>query len=628
MSMKLKVRMLTAGASVLAVAGLAASFGLAAGSSALAQGGGGAQPPWFSEYGTGQAPVGGITFYNAQGQVVTGGSITADGLAAYAVADTADPLAPHLKATLEFSTPSSANPLDWTTQELSAFSTTYPVTTAPAPISSTTNPVETNNSDNTIATLITGVPNTDTATGYAGLYDIRLIVSGGTGGTTSEFWDAVISVDITGGTATAPTAGTWTIDYPDFTTTSTAIAASPTSEEGVSTPTPATLTATVTPSAATGTVSFWTGYGTSSAAQVGSTQTVSDGTASISTTPPADADTTYTAVFTPAIGSDYVDSNASLSFLTTPPPDATTTTLSETGGGGAAGTPVTFSGTVTDTSADPVNPVDAGTVSLYDNGSTTPLATTAVSSTGTFTTTYTYAAAGSHSVVATYSGTTTGTPLWASSSSAAVAFTESAPQCTTCTNVASISATVPAGTLAVYTPFTASNPLNLGTLSLNSAGTYLSTSGTLLDSDAADVPTAGTIPDATFNGISVVDTQAGNLPWTITALASALSDGGKNPGSTISGENVGLTGLTAVPVPGNALTAADLTFTNQPAASPPVSPTDTGDLGLGGTAAHLIVTDATQADGTIGINGTVTLTAPTSTEAGLFTGTITITIAS
>jgi hypothetical protein len=628
--MKVKLRSLVVGAAALAVAGLSA---MAGGSAALAAGGGGPTPPWESTITAGTL-LGGITFYNAEGQVVTGGSITAAGFATYAVASTADPRTGDTKAGLYIYTPvNGVNPGAWSGESFTS-ATTYPATGAPAPISGTSNPYETNSgSDPAITSWLENTPNTDTSTtdGYAGLYDVRLRASGTGIGIEADYWDTVISVDVTATNSSGdPTAGTWSVDYPDYTQeTTTTLTASPQTQTAT-TPSPVTLTATVSPAAdAAGTVTFWTGYGTSSATEVGTAGTVSSTAAIVTTTttPPADATTTYTAVYTPAIPSGAtvtsydIGSTGSVNVTAQPPLDGTATTLSETGGGGAAGTPVTFTGTVTDTTLSA--PVTSGTISLYDNGSTTPLVTTAVSSTGTYSVAYTFAGAGSHSVVATFSGNS----ATDGSSSSPVTFSETAPQCTTCTNVATIEGTVPEGTLAIYTPFTASAPLNLGTLALNAAGTYYSASAPL-DSTSTDVPTAGAIPDPTFNGITVVDTQAGNLPWNITALASALSDGGTNPGSTISGENVGLTNLTAVPVSGNALTASDLTFTNQPAASPPVSPTDAGSLGLGGAAAHTIVVDANQADGTIGINGTVTLNAPTSTEAGLFVGTITFTIAS
>jgi hypothetical protein len=283
---------------------------------------------------------------------------------------------------------------------------------------------------------------------------------------------------------------------------------------------------------------------------------------------------------------------------------ATTTTLSETGGGGAAGTPVVFTATVAD-SGDPAY-VPTGTVTFYDNGSATPLGTATLAG-GVATFTYTFARAGAHSVVAVYNPSPCSP--WCSSKSCPVTFTQTAPTSTCgCADEQTIEATI-AGTLAIYTPYTSARPLNLSTLVLNAAGTYFTA-------------------DSTFSGITVVDTQAGNLPWTVTALASNLGDGGPDAGSTISAQDVGLTRLAAVTVPGNALTAADLAFTNQPAASPPVTPGNTGHQGLGGSAAHTIVADSQQADGTVGINGTVTVNAPTSTEAGLFVGTITFTVAS
>jgi hypothetical protein len=621
--MKFNVRSLViGGATALAMAGL--SLIAAGGGAALAAGGGGPTPPWESSINP--APFGTITFYNAQGQVVTGGSITASGLAAYAVASTADPRSGDDKATLYAYTPvSGENPGTWSGTNLGP-ATTYPVSTAPTAIS-TANPTEsdTGGLDEEIATYINTFPNNDTSTtdGYSGLFDIRMMVSGPGIGQEAGYWDTVISVDITAGTLQDPTAGTWSVDYPDYTqNTTTSLTASPASPQ-TAPASPVTLTANVSPATA-GSVSFWSGYGTSSATQVSTTQSVtaSSGTASVTVTPP-DGTTAYTAVYTPDIGSADIGSvSSALSYTVTQPLDVTTTTLSETGGGGAAGTPVDFTSTVADTTNPSATPT--GTVSFYDNGSTTPLGTASLTD-GTADFTYTYVAAGSHSVVATYNPTNGS--QFGPSSSTAVTFSESAPTCTTCTSVASIEGTVPAGVLSIYTPYTAANPLNLGTLQLNSEGTAYSASASL-DANPADVPTAGADPDTTFNGITVVDTQAGNLPWTVTALSSALGDGGSNPGSTISAENVGLTGLAAVPVSGNALTAGDLTFTDAPAASPPVAPTDTGSQGLGGSTPHLIVTDAGQAVGTIGINGTVTLNAPTSTEAGLFVGTITFTIAS
>jgi hypothetical protein len=113
--------------------------------------------------------------------------------------------------------------------------------------------------------------------------------------------------------------------------------------------------------------------------------------------------------------------------------------------------------------------------------------------------------------------------------------------------------------------------------------------------------------------VRVVDTQAGNQPWVITALAS-----GAGEDRSLSAESVGLTGLTATGLPGNALTAADLTLADRP----PAASGGTGYGGLGGSAPHVIVTDSGQADGTISVSGLLTF------SAGAFAGTVTVTIAS
>lgn len=84
---------------------------------------------------------------------------------------------------------------------------------------------------------------------------------------------------------------------------------------------------------------------------------------------------------------------------------------------------------------------------------------------------------------------------------------------------------------------------------------------------------------------------------------------------------------TTVIVPGEALTAGDVTLYNNAAASPPVASNDPGDQGLGGIAKTIAATNSSQTDGAIGINATVTLNAPVSNPAGTYVGTITFTIA-
>jgi hypothetical protein len=387
------------------VAALATSAGLlvAGGGAAIAAGGGGPTPPWISQETV--KPIGSITFYNAQGQVVTGGSITANGLAAYAVGTAPDSRTGDFKAALFAYTPvAGQNPQTWSGEELS-LATAYPNMSAPVPISGTANPVESNNgTDTQFSQYIEAFPNTQTTSGYPGLYDIRLEPTGiGQPVNPNFFYETVISVN----TKTS----TWSVDFPDWTqNTTTTVTASPATE---TTSAPITLTATVAPSADSGgTVSFWNG-----ATQVGTTQTVSGGTASVTTTP-ATGTTDYTAIFTPTVGSADIGSTGSLSYLVGTGPATTTTTLTASPASPVQqGSSVTL--TATEVASDSTNP--AGSVQFFDgtsslgsqavNGSgvatlvTTKLPPTAPagsSLTATFTPTNTSGYSGSTSMPVTY----------------------------------------------------------------------------------------------------------------------------------------------------------------------------------------------------------------------------------
>jgi hypothetical protein len=172
-----------------------------------------------------------------------------------------------------------------------------------------------------------------------------------------------------------------------------------------------------------------------------------------------------------------------------------------------------------------------------------------------------------------------------------------------CTDTQYIQATVPVGTLVINTPYVdAAHALNLGTLVLSPDSTQLQGS-------------------ATFANIKVTDTRSGNLPWTVSALASNLTDGGANPNSVINNQNLGLTNITSTP--GTGFTGT-VTPHNNPAAAG-VAPGAAGNAGLGGTTTHAVA-DANKGLGTVTMQGTLTLNAPSSTEPGLFTGTITFTV--
>jgi len=299
-----RLRSLAVAAGVLAVVGA----GLVATSdAALAGGGGGPTPPWESSISP--APAGFITFYNSKGQVITGGSITASGLGAYAVASTLASDPAYTKATLFIKTPvAGENPGLWSGEQIST-STVFPNANAPGQLGTTANPVETNpGTDTKLSDYISTFPNTETTAGYVGLYDVRMKVSGSGIPIQAAYWDTVISVNTTN--------NTWSVDFPDWTqNTTTTLTASPPSPQAPPA-SPVTLTATVNPATA-GTVSFWSGK-----KQVGKTQTVtgSSGVAHVTTTPKTGT-SSYQAIFTPAVGSaDIGSASATLKYVVAPPP--------------------------------------------------------------------------------------------------------------------------------------------------------------------------------------------------------------------------------------------------------------------------------------------------------------------
>jgi hypothetical protein len=331
-------------------------------------------------------------------------------------------------------------------------------------------------------------------------------------------------------------------------------------------------------------------------------------------TPTAAGTANLSAVFTPTDTTDFSGSTGTLALTVNPPstPTSTSLTVSENG---TTGSPITLSSTV----LAGATPVTAGTVSWFDNGSSTPLAGSGATPNASGVATDTISAglgAGSHSIVAVF--TPTNPANFETSQSTAQQFILQAPQTgacaqtgSQCTDTQNIEATVPVGTLVLSTPYTAAAPLNLGNLALNAGLTEYSAT-------------------APFNNISIVDTRAGDLPWTLTALASNLTDGGTHAGSTICAQNVGLTGVASTPGAGF---AGVVTPTSNPAASPVVAPagspaacptTAGGLFGAGGTA--VTVAAASAGLGTDVLSGTLTLDAPTSTEPGLFTGTITFTV--
>jgi hypothetical protein len=172
---------------------------------------------------------------------------------------------------------------------------------------------------------------------------------------------------------------------------------------------------------------------------------------------------------------------------------------------------------------------------------------------------------------------------------------------------------IPPGTLTISTPYGGSGvgaTFDLGVLSLSD--------------DGAMFTTAARFPNPGDGYVTVTSNRSGDPTWTASVTATNLSSGGTDP-TYINAENLGFTDLTAVPISGGELTAADLTFTDIPA-DPGVSATDDSGGGLAGGPHPFVTTAPNGGNGSINIYGTLTLNAPPSTPAGVYTGTITLTV--
>jgi hypothetical protein len=262
-------------------------------------------PPWEPD----PNALGTLTFYNSTGQVVTGGNSLSH-LFDYLEASSAD-MTGGTKAEMQFAQPVPSTPTGNFPASPLSLATAFPNATAPAPLNTATNPVDTlSSTDADLANFIASVT-AQTAAGYANMFQIRLLTTGpggvGTANNGGQYWDADVLVD--------PNAGTWTEVYPNqgatAATTTTTITASPagSAQQNAN----VTLTATVTASDTThpaGSVQFLQdGFNVGSPVAVSTT----DGTASLTTSgllASSPGGTRLTAAFTPADNSSYSPSTS------------------------------------------------------------------------------------------------------------------------------------------------------------------------------------------------------------------------------------------------------------------------------------------------------------------------------
>jgi Bacterial Ig-like domain (group 3) len=270
-------------------------------------------PPWEPDPNS----AGGLTFYDAAGNVLTSGANLSH-LADYVAANGPKQDPGVTKATLFFAAPDHNIPdtSQWVTNGSQSASTSFPNPAAPNPIKGPgfANPLVTLTATNANMTAWLGGVVHDTTAGYANIYQVRITESGPGGVVVTKFWSADIQVD--------SAAGTWREVYPvagsTATPTSTTLAAAPASP--IVSGTATTLTATVTPAGGVGSVQFFDG-----ATSLG-TVAVSAGAAALPATTFGMGSHSLTAKFIPTDSTAFSPStSAATPYLVTAQPSTYTT---------------------------------------------------------------------------------------------------------------------------------------------------------------------------------------------------------------------------------------------------------------------------------------------------------------
>jgi Bacterial Ig-like domain (group 3) len=349
-----------------------------------------------------------------------------------------------------------------------------------------------------------------------------------------------------------------------------------------------TLTATVSetdPAAPTGNVEFFDG-----ATSLGTSPVSGAGVATKVVGPLTAGARTLKAVY--AGDSAFATSQGTTPLTVTGAPPAasnTATVLTVNPASGPAYQSITFQGTVTDTTPPAVTPV--GTCQFLDGPAV--FGTAPVNGSGVCTFISASFAFPGHVFTAKF--VPTDTAAFNPSTSNAVNADYAAP--TTTPDDQTVVVTVPAGTLTVLTPYTPANPLNLGSMVLAGDGSSFSAT-------------------AVFDKVTVTDTRAGNPGWTASLTRADFT--GLAPADTIPAKYSGFTNVHGSYIAGNAIQLGDVAFSNIAANSPTYVP----------GPATFATTTAGNGTGTVDILANFVLEGvPTSTRPGLYTATVTFTVA-
>ncbi len=386
---------------------------------------------------------------------------------------------------------------------------------------------------------------------------------------------------------TSPTAYTSTDPNPSP-TTSTVLTTTPASPATQGAAVTLNAAITPTPSSATvaGTVQFKDGT-----TNINGPVTVTNGTASTTTSTLTASSHQLTAVFTSTAANVTGSTSAPVTFVVNSVGTPTTTTLTVTPSGSVTqGTAVTLNGSVSPTTA-------AGSIQFTDNGtnlgSAVPLTANGTASTSTST----LAAAGSpHSLVANF--IPTNSTAFAASSSQPVSLTVTGSGGGTGSSATeNISTTIAAaGSLVISV---ANTNVVLPTPVLNAAGTLFTTSGKI-------------------NPVTVTDTRGADPGWSVNGQVTDFSDGASH---AINGDNLGWAPNVVDKAPSQTVTAGG---TIAPANG--IAPGATPPSGSGLKTSRTLATAAAAAGlGTAHLDALLSLNAPTSTPAGTYNATLTLT---
>jgi hypothetical protein len=615
--MRISIKSALVGATALAVAGGLMVLGAGAASAVTIT-----PPPW-QPGGTGSIAhdpnnIGSLSFFDVNGNQIAGGSIDAP-IAPYIAASGAN--APSDLANLDFATPTAAPPASWSNAPVSS-SYSYPAAGLPGSLAGNTNAVvgPLSSTEGLLRNQVGGAANTQTTNpDEANVYEVRVKT---TDPTSTKYFSADVLVNATtspvtdtyeGGTYTVP-AGSWVQVFPVLpaaiaTTTNLVVTPTGSATAGQTVTLTAGVTAASGPVPNTGSVSFFDGPN-----QLGATQPWTGTAASVQVTTStlSTATHTLTAVYTPA-GLTWSTSTGTVSnYVVGLTPTHTALTIT-TAGPYTTGEAINLSATVTESTVP-------GSMVFTDNG--TALTGTAANTGGVYTLSGAVLPSGAvnQTILATFTPSD-GTHAVSTSSQTIQVTAPTVGACASepvtaggpsCTDTQYIQANVPVGTLFITTPYTQAAPL----VFQHDLQLIVGPDGHLEYNQ-----------NAPFQNIQVADTRAGNLGWTLTAVSSDLTDGHTNANSKINSQNVGLTSVTGTTSAGFVGTVVTTdNFAADPAVAPGAGLGAVGQQGLGINAHTVAVAAVGDTPGTWTANGILTISAPTSTEAGTYTGTILFTV--